>query len=79
MVGEGPSASLMMSTLHVGDSEKSPTTRCERLAAAAEAMPGMLRATDPIDAGSENPRVGGSNPPLGTIPISFQFINKDLG
>ena len=25
-----------------------------------------------------NPRVGGSNPPLGTIPISFQFIINDL-
>ena len=28
---------------------------------------------------TENPRVGGSNPPLGTIPISFRFIIKGLG
>jgi hypothetical protein len=28
---------------------------------------------------TENPRVGGSIPPLGTIPIWFQFIISYLG
>ena len=31
-----------------------------------------------VEQRTENPRVGGSNPPLGTIPISFQFIINDL-
>ena len=31
-----------------------------------------------VEQRTENPRVGGSNPPLGTIPISFHFSIKDL-
>jgi hypothetical protein len=28
---------------------------------------------------TENPRVGGSIPPLGTIPVKFHFTINDLG
>ena len=32
-----------------------------------------------VEQRTENPRVGGSNPPLGTILLTFQLFIKDLG
>jgi hypothetical protein len=37
----------------------------------------MLQLED-VDNSSENPRVGGSNPPLGTITILFRLTIKHL-
>ena len=58
----------------LGTVQKFPTTPCERLAAAAGATPGMVLVNRSIDAGSENPRVGGSNPPVAALYLARSAV-----